>query len=111
MKSPTAESSFKLIQAINALLECDELQRGDVSESTHQLIDMVLETAAQVRRECEFPDRSELVEYFAKRFVHEDREMLVKRIVALIGTLSNEELYASYEEAQEADDSRKRGEP
>ena len=62
MKSPTVESSFKLIEAIQALLLCDELQSDGVSETTQQLIDGVLETAAQVRRECEFPGRSEMIE-------------------------------------------------
>ena len=101
MKSPTPESSFKLIEAAEALLRCEELQRDDVSESTHELIEAVLESAGQVRRECEFPDRSEIIEFFAKRFAEEDREMLVKRVVALVGTLSNEELYSSFEEARE----------
>lgn len=103
MKSPTPESSFKLLEAVGALLRCGELQRDDVAESTHELIDGVLETAGQVRRECEFPERGEIIEFFAKRFAEEDREMLVKRVVALVGTLSNEELYSSFEEAREAD--------
>lgn len=103
MKSPTTESSFKLIEAVGALLRCDELQRDDVSESTHQLIEEVLETVGQVRRECEFPDRSEIIEFFAKRFAEENREMLVKRVVALVGTLSDEELYSSFEEGREMD--------
>ena len=109
MKSPTTESSFKLIEAVDALLQCDELQRDDVSESTHQLIEEVLETAGHVRRECEFPDRSEVIEFFAKRFAEESREMLVKRVVALVGTLSNEELYSSYEEVRNADRGREQG--
>ena len=109
MKPPTPESSFKLIEAVRALLRCDELQRDDVSESTHQLIDGVLETVAQVQRECEFADRSEIIEFFAKRFAEENREMLVKRIVALVGTLSNEEVYSSYEEARESDRGRGQG--
>ena len=103
MKSPTPESSFKLIEAVGALLRCEELQREDVSESTHELIEGILETTGQVRKECEFPDRGEIIEFFAKRFADEDREMLVKRVVALVGTLSNEELYSSFEEAQERD--------
>jgi hypothetical protein len=110
MKSPTAESSFKLIQAIRALLQCDELQRGEVSDATHQLIEGVLETVGQVQRECEFPDRSGIIEFFAKRFAEEDREMLVKRVVALVGTLSNQELYSSFEEAREIDRDRGNGE-
>ena len=110
MKPPTPESSFKLIEAVGALLRCDELQRDDVSESTHQLIDGVLETVAQVQRECEFPDRSEIIGFFARRFTEENREMLVKRVVALVGTLSDEELYTSYEEAREADRGRGQGE-
>lgn len=109
MKSPTTESSFKLIEAVDALLRCDELQREDLSESTHQLIEGVLETAGQVRRECAFPDRREIIEFFAKRFAEENREMLVKRIVALVGTLSDEELYSSYAEAKEADSGRGQG--
>ena len=103
MKSPTPESSFKLIEAAGALLRCEELQRDDVRESTHELIDGVLEAAGQVRRECGFPERSEIIEFFAKRFAEEDREMLVKRVVALVGTLSNEALYSSFEEAREMD--------
>ena len=103
MKSPTPESSFKLIEAVGALLRCEELQRDDVSKSTHELIDGVLETAGQVRRECEFPERSKIIEFFAKRFAEENKEMLVKRVVALVGTLSNEELYSSFEEAREMD--------
>ncbi len=103
MKSPTPESSFKLVEAVDALLRCEELQRDDVSEATHELIEGVLETAGQVRRECEFPDRREIIEFFAKRFAEENREMLVKRVVALVGTLSDEELYSSFEEAREAD--------
>ena len=103
MKPPTTESSFKLIEAVGALLRCDELQRDDVSESTHQHIDGVLETMAQVRRECEFPERHEIVAYFANRFAQENQERLVKRIVALVGTLSDEELYSSYEELQDAE--------
>ena len=110
VKSPTAESSFKLTQAVRSLLRCDELQRDDVSESTHELIEGVLETVGQVRRECEFPERGEIIEFFAKRFAEENREMLVKRVVALVGTLSNEELYSSYEEAQESDRARGQGE-
>ena len=106
MKSPTPDSSFKLIEAVTALLRCDELQRDDVSESTHQLIEGVLETVGQVRRECEFPDRNEIIAFFAKRFAEENREMLVKRVVAVVGTLSNEELYSSYEEAREPDRGR-----
>ena len=106
MKSPTPESSFKLIEAVGALLRCEELQGDGVSESTHQLIEGVLETAGQVRRECEFPDRGDIIAFFAKRFAEEDREMLVKRVVALVGTLSNEELYSSFEEARELDRSR-----
>ena len=109
MKSPTTESSFNLIEAVGALLRCAELQRDDVSESTRQLIEGVLETAAQVRRECEFPERSEIIEFFARRFAEENREMLVKRVVALVGTLSDEELYSSYEEAREADRGREQG--
>ncbi len=109
MKSPTTESSFKLIEAVSELLRCHELQRDDVSESTHKLIEGVLETVGQVRRECEFPDRSEIIEFFAKRFAEENREMLVKRIVALVGTLSDEELYSSYEEAREVDRGRGQG--
>ena len=110
MKSPTTESSFKLIEAVGALLRCEELQPEDVSESTHELIEGVLETAGQVRRECEFPDRNEIIEFFAKRFAKEDREMLVRRVVALVGTLSNEELYSSFEEARELDRGRGKGE-
>ena len=97
VKSPTAESSFKLTQAVRSLLRCDELRRDDVSESTHRLIEGVLETVGQVQRECEFPDRGEIIEFFAKRLAEENREMLVKRVVALVGTLSNEELYSSYD--------------
>ena len=110
MKSPTTESSFKLIEAVGALLRCDELQRDDVSESTHELIEAVLETVGQVQRECEFPDRAELIAFFAKRFAEENRETLVKRVVALVGTLSNEELHSSYEEARESDCGRGQGE-
>ena len=110
MKSPTPESSFKLLEAVDALLRCEELQQDDVSESTHELIEGVLETVGQVRRECEFPDRAEIIEFFAGRFAEENREMLVKRVVALVGTLSDEELYSSYEEARESDCSRGRGE-
>lgn len=106
MKSPTPESSFKFIEAVCALLRCEELQGDDVSESTHQLIEGILETVGQVRRECEFQDRSKIIEFFAKRFAEEDREMLVKRVVALVGTLSHEELYSSFEEAWEMDRSR-----
>ena len=106
MKPPTPESSFKVIEAVGALLQCEELQGDDVSESTHQLIEGVLETVGQVRRECEFPDRTEIIEFFAKRFADEEREMLVKRVVALVGTLSHEELYSSFEEAREMDRSR-----
>ena len=102
MKPPTIESCFKLIEAVGALLRCDELQREDVSESTRELIERVLERAGQVRRECEFPDRNEIIEFFAKRFAEEDREMLVKRVVALVSTLSNEELYSSFEETRES---------
>ena len=65
MKSPTPESSFKLIEAAEALLRCEELQRDDVSESTHELIEAVLESAGQVRRECEFPDRSKIIEFLS----------------------------------------------
>ena len=110
MKSPSPESSFKLIEAVGALLRCDELQREDVSESTHELIEGVLETAGQMRRECEFPDRAEIIAFFAKRFAEENRETLVNRVVALVGTLSNEELHSSYEEAREADRGRGQGE-
>ena len=39
----------------------------------------------------------------AKRFAEKNKEMLVKRVVALVGTLSNEELYSSFEEAREMD--------
>ena len=109
MKSPTPESSFKLTQAVRSLLRCEELQGDDVSEATHQLIEEVLETAGQVQRECEFPDRAEIIEFFAKRLADENREMLVKRIVALVGTLSDEELYSSYEEAREVDRGRGQG--
>ena len=110
VKSPTSESSFKLIEAVSALLRCDELQRDDVSQSTHELIEGVIETVVQVRRECEFPERSEVIEFFAKRSAEESREMLVKRVVALVGTLSTEELYSSYAEAQDAERERGRGE-
>ena len=110
MKSPTPESSFKLIEAAAALLRCDELQRDDVSAATHELIEGVLETVGQVRRECEFPKRAEIIAFFAKRFAEENREMLVKRVVALVGTLSDEELYSSYEEARESDAVRGHGE-
>ena len=110
MKSPTPESSFKLIEAVGALLRCDELQRDEVAESTRELIEGVLETAGQVRRECEFPERAEIIEFFARRFAEENREMLVKRVVALVGTLSDEELYSSYEEARESDHGRGHGE-
>ena len=110
MKSPTTESSFKLIEAVEALLRCPELQREDVPESTHQLIEGVLETAGQMKRECAFPERKEIIEFFAHRFAEESREMLVKRVVALVGTLSNEELYSSYEEARELDRSREQKE-
>jgi hypothetical protein len=110
MKSPTPESSFRLIEAVGALLRCDELLRDDVSASTHELIEGVLETVGQVRRECEFPDRREIIEFFAKRLADENREMLVKRVVALVGTFSNEELYSSYEEARESDRGRVHGE-
>lgn len=110
MKSPTTESSFKLIEAVSALLQCDELQRGDVSDSTHELVEGVIETLVQVRRECEFPERNEVIEFFAKRCAEESREILVKRVVALVGTLSTEELYSSYAEAQESDRERGQGE-
>lgn len=103
MKSPTVESAFKFIKSVEALLQSVELQHAEVSEATHQLIDGVLETMAQVSRECEFPDRSKIIEYFARRFAEEDREKVVKRIVALVSTFSNEELYSSYEEVRESD--------
>lgn len=103
MKSPTAESAFKLLQALESLLQCDELQRADVSDDTRELMEGVLETAAQVRRECEFPAREEIIAFFAKRFNGEDRERVVKRIVALVTTLSDEELYSGYEEALDHD--------
>ncbi len=106
MKSPTAESSFKLTQAVRLLLRCEELQTDDISEATHQLIEEVLETVGQVQRECEFPERAEIIRFFAERFAEESREMLVRRVVALVGTLSNEELYSSYDEAREADRAR-----
>ena len=48
MKSPTAEASFKLVQAVRALLQSDELMSGDFSDSTHALIEEVLETVGQV---------------------------------------------------------------
>ncbi len=105
MKPPTVESSFKLIEAIRALLQCNEL-RAAASESTHQLIEEVLETVGQVQRECEFPERSEVVAFFARRLAEEGKEVLVKRVIALVGTLSNEELYSSFEEAQEMDSNR-----
>jgi hypothetical protein len=60
-----------------------------------------LETAAQVRRECHFPARTDIVQYFAKRLALDKREVLVKRIVALVKTFSDEELYAGYEHASE----------
>ena len=110
VKSPTPESSFKLVEAVSALLRCDELQRDDVSQSTHELIEEVIETVVQLRRECEFPERSEVIEFFAKRYAEESREMLVKRVVALVGTLSTEDLYSSYAEAQEADREHGQGE-
>jgi len=103
VKSPTPESSFKLIEAVGALLRCDELQRDDVSQDTHELIEGVIETVVQLRRECEFPERGEVIEFFAKRCAEESRDILVKRVVALVGTLSTEELYSSYAEAQEMD--------
>lgn len=106
MNSPTPEASFKLIESVSALLRCEELQRDDVSPSTHELIEGVIETVVQVRRECEFPERSEVIEFFAKRFAEESREMLVKRVVALVGTLSTEELFSSYAEAQDAEHER-----
>ncbi len=109
MKSPTPESSFKLVEAVSALLRCDELQRDDVAEATHQLMEEALETVVQVRRECEFPDREEIIRFFAQRSAEESRETLVKRVVALVGTLSDEELYSSYAEAQEADRDRGQG--
>jgi len=108
MKSPTPESSFKLREAVRALLHCDELLRADVSESTHQLIEGVLETVGQVERECEFPDHAEIIAFFAKRFAEEEKETLVKRVVALVGTMSREELYSSYAEALEMDRETKR---
>ncbi len=110
MKSPTPESSFKLIEAVGALVRCDELQREDVSKATRELVERVLETLGQVRRECEFPDRKEIIEFFAKRFAEEDREMLVKRAVALVSTLSNEELYSSFEETRESGRAHGQGE-
>ena len=91
-------------------MRCDELQRDEVAESTRELIEGVLETVGQVRRECEFPDRAEIIEFFAGRCAEENREMLVKRVVALVGTLSDEELYSSYEEAWESDRGRGRRE-
>lgn len=109
MKSPSPESSFKLIEAVRALLQCDELLRADVSDSTHQLVEGVLETVGQVERECEFPERAKIVEFFAKRFADEEKEVLVKRVVALVGTISREELYSSYAEALELDGEAKRG--
>ncbi len=106
MKSPTAESSFKLVQAVRGLLKSDELMGGDVSDSTHALIEEVLETVGQVERECQFPDRREIIEFFARRFAEDEKDRLVQRVVALVGTLSNEELYSSFEAAQERDRSR-----
>lgn len=108
MKAPTAESSFKLVQAVRALLHSEELMSGDVAESTHALIEEVLETVGQVERECQFPDRPEIIEFFARRFAEEEKDRLVQRVVALVGTLSHEELYSSFEAAQERDRSRGR---
>src|SRR5260221_11153913 len=67
VKSPTSESSFKLIEAVSALLRCDELQRDDVSQTTHELIEGVIEGMVRVRRESGFPGRGEGVWVFAKR--------------------------------------------
>lgn len=106
MKAPTAESSFKLVQAVRALLQSGELMSGDVSEPTHALIEEVLETVGQVERECKFPERAEIIEFFTRRFAEEEKERLVQRVVALVGTLSNEELYSTFEAAQERDRSR-----
>ena len=106
MKSPTPESSFKTIEAVRALLQCDELQREDVAESTHQLIERVLETVGHLEQECEFPERGEIIKFFAERFAEEEKETLVRRVVALVGTLSAEELYSSYAEAREMDQRR-----
>ncbi len=101
---------MKLVHAARALLQCKELMGADVSDETHELIEVVLETASQVQRECEFPDREDIIEFFTRRFAEEDRDMLVKRVVALVGTLSNEALYSSYEEARDADREHGKGE-
>ena len=47
-----------------------------------------------------------MIAYFADRFAEESRETLVKQIVALVGTFSNEELCASYEESREENGGR-----
>ena len=59
--------------------------------------------AGQVQRECEFPVRNRLAKNSTISLAEENRERLVKRVVALVATLSNEDLYASYEEARESD--------
>ncbi len=102
MKSPSPESLFKLNQAIRALLRSEELMGDEVSE-THELIDEVLETVGQVERECEFPERAEIIEFFAKRYAEEEKNRLVQRVVAMVGILSREDLYSSYEAAREMD--------
>ncbi len=103
MKSPSAEASLKLVHAVRALLRSDELMNSDVSDATHALIEEVLETVGQVERECEFPERAEILEFFAKRLAEEEKERLVQRVVALVGTFSPEELHSSYEAAREMD--------
>lgn len=103
MKNPTYASAFNLIEAINALLSCPELQTDDVAESTHELIDRVLEAKEEVWRECAFPEREEMIAFFARRLADEDRETLIKRIVALVRSFSDKELHASFEEARDQD--------
>ncbi|MEI6715744.1 MAG: hypothetical protein WCO60_18480 [Verrucomicrobiota bacterium] len=104
MKSPTPESAYKLAQAAEALLACPELHKEDVSDSTHQLIDDFMETSQQVARECTFPKREEILAFFKNRFEQEEKEIVVRRIVALISTFSNETLYSAYEEILETAD-------
>ncbi len=111
MNQPQDTSFLKLLNDVEALLRCPEFETAEFDFSTRELIELLNESALNIRKEIGFPRREDLVEYLLQRIRNEEREQVIKRVVALIATMPDEVLHMAHKEARELDKPGEKGLP
>lgn len=90
------ESVLRLVHSAHELILCAELEAA--TDATREKIETLLENMGRVEREWKLPAREEMIRFFTEKYQAEEKEMLVRRVVALISTMPDDVLSMAYEE-------------